>query len=100
MFSTSLDVLYLILSICLAVLTFFICWAIYYFVMSVHKLYKLTQRIEAGVAKAEEILDVARDKLKNSGAYFMVLGEIAKKAMEFVEKKKEKKERKAENKKK
>ena len=43
------------------------------------------------MAKAEEIIDIAKDKLKNSATYFMVLGEIAKKAMEFVQEKKEKK---------
>ncbi len=91
MFTTSSDVLNLVLSACLVALTFFLCWAIYYFVASVQRIFRLIKRIESGVTKAEEILDVAKDKLKNSAAYFMILGEIAKKAMEFVKEKKEKK---------
>lgn len=97
MFNTSGDILNLVLAVSVATLTFFLCWAIYYFVASAQRVYRLVKKIEAGVTKAEEIMDIARDKLKNSSAYFMILGEIAKKAMEFV---KEKKERKTASKKK
>jgi hypothetical protein len=53
------------------------------------------------VTKAEEVINIAKSKLKNSSAYFMILGEIAKKAMEFVqEKRTANKDRAAKNKKK
>jgi 5,10-methenyltetrahydromethanopterin hydrogenase len=94
MLATSNDILNLVLSICVAVLTFFLCWAIYYFVASVQKIHKIVNRVEKGVNKAEEILEMAKDKLKNSSTYFMILGEIAKKAMEFVQEKREKKREK------
>ncbi|MEI6529280.1 MAG: hypothetical protein WCN88_02645 [Candidatus Falkowbacteria bacterium] len=87
MFSTSIDILNLVLAICVAILTFFLCWAIYYFVASVQRINKITKRIETGVMKAEEVVNMAKDKLRNSSAYFMVLGEIAKKAMEYVQEK-------------
>jgi len=91
MFSTSSDILNLVLSVCLVLLTFFLCWAIYYFVASVQKIHKLIKRVESGVTKAEEIINLAKDKLKNSATYFMILGEIAKRAMEFVQTKRDKK---------
>ncbi len=91
MFSTSSDVLNLVLSVCLISLTFFLCWAIYYFIASAQRIYKLIKRVEVGVAKAEEVIDIAKDKLKNSATYFMILGEMAKRAMEFVQEKREKK---------
>lgn len=97
MFSTSSDILNLVLSICLVSLTFFLCWAIYYFIASAQRIYRLIKRVEVGVAKAEEVIDIAKDKLKNSATYFMILGEMAKRAMEFVQ---EKRERKAASKKK
>ena len=101
MFSTSLDILNLVLTVCIAVLTFFLCWAIYYFVASVQKIHQVVKRVEAGVVKVEEIINLAKDKLKNSSAYFMILAEIAKKAMEFVqEKRTEKREKKTTAKKK
>ena len=91
MFSTSADILNLVLSICLVSLTFFLCWGIYYFVSSIRTIHRLITRIEGGVAKAEEIIEIAKDKLKNSATYFMLLGEIAKKAMDFVQEKRQKK---------
>ena len=84
MFSTSLDILNLVLALCIVVLTFFLCWAIYYLVASVRRIHQITKRVEAGIAKAEQLLDIAKEKLRNSSAYFMILAEIAKKAMEFV----------------
>lgn len=95
MFSTSTDILNLVLAICAIALTFFLCWAIYYLVAGVHRIHKIIGRLEGGVAKAEEMLEIAKEKLKNSATYFMILGEIAKKAMEFVqEKQAQKRERK------
>lgn len=89
MFSTSLDVLNLVLAVCIFFLTIFLCWAIYYFIALACTVRKITKRVELGVNKAEEVVEMAREKLKNSSAYFMILGEIAKKAMEFVKEKKE-----------
>lgn len=88
MFSTSADILNLVLAVCLVILTFFLCWAIYYFAASVQKVHRVLKRVEMGIAKAEEVVNLAKEKLKNSSAYFMILGEIAKKAMEFVQEKK------------
>lgn len=84
MFSSSNDILNLVLSICLISLTFFLCWAIYYFIASVQRIYNLIKRVERGVCKAEEILDIVNDKIKNSAAFFMVLGELFKKFVNFT----------------
>jgi hypothetical protein len=91
MFNTSGDILNIVLSVCAVALTAFLCSALYYFVASIQRFYKLIRKVEEGVAKAEEVIEIAREKLKNSAAYFMVLGEIAKKAMEFVQEKRDKK---------
>jgi len=89
MFSTSIDILNVVLAVCIAALTFFLCLAIYYFIISIQRINRITKRIEQGVTRAEEVIILAKDKLKNSSAYFMILGEIAKKAMEFVQDKRE-----------
>lgn len=88
---TSADILRLVLSVCAAALTVFICWAIFYFVAGAHKIYQLIKRVERGVTKAEEAIEIVKDKLRDSSAYFVILGEIAKRALEFVKEKKEKK---------
>ncbi|OIO05651.1 hypothetical protein AUJ26_02620 [Candidatus Falkowbacteria bacterium CG1_02_37_21] len=91
MFNTSGDILDITLAVCVVVLTVFICLGLYYLVSGIHKIHKVIKRVDDGVSKAEEIIEIAREKLKNSSAYFMILGEIAKKAMEFVQEKREKK---------
>jgi len=84
MFSTSGDILNIVLTVCAIALTFFLCWGIYYLVVATHKFYKIVKRAEKGVAKAEEILDTVQDKVKNSAPYMMILGEVAKQAMSFM----------------
>jgi len=91
MLNNSGDILNIILAISIATLTIFLCWAIYYFIASAQRIYSLVRKVESGVSKAEEILDIARNKLKNSRAYFIILGEIVKQAMEFVKEKQPKK---------
>ena len=91
MFSTSQDILNLILSISVIVLAFFFCWALYYFIATAHRIHRLVKRVENSVGKAEEIVETIKSKLKNSGTYLMILGEIAKKAVEFMHEKKSKK---------
>lgn len=95
MFSTSIDILNLVLAVCIFFLTIFLCWAMYYFIALIYTVKKITRKAELGIEKAEEVVDIAREKLKNSSAYFMILGEIAKKAMEFVQTKKEEAKTKA-----
>ena len=85
MFATSYDVLNLVLSVCAIALAFFLCWALYYFIASVQKIHRLVKRVEAGVDKAEEIVDTVKDKIKNSSAYVMILSELARKAIEFIQ---------------
>ena len=89
MFSTSIDILNLVLAVCIFFLSFFLCWAIYYFVVSVQKIHRLINKVESGVSKAEQVIEIAQDKLKNSSAYFTILAEVAKRAMEFVKEKRE-----------
>ena len=91
MFSTSIDVLNLVLTVCILFLTFFLCWAIYYFISLACTIKRITKKVEMGVNKAEEVVDMARQKLSNSSVYFSIIGELAKKAMEFAKEKKESK---------
>ncbi|MFA7088180.1 MAG: hypothetical protein WC146_02460 [Patescibacteria group bacterium] len=91
MFSTSADVLNLVLSVCVVALTFFLCWSLFYFIASIRKIYKIVHRVEAGVDKAEEIIELLKRKINNSSTYFMILGEMAKKVIEFVQEKRDKK---------
>lgn len=101
MFSTSGDILNLVLSISVVVLTTFLCVALFYLISSVSKAHRVIKKVEGGVIKAEELISLVREKVKNGGAYLMLLSEIAKKAMEyFFDKSRENKEERAKTKKK
>lgn len=86
MFSSSLDILHLVLTICIFALTFFLCWSLYYFISSAQKIHKLIKRVESGVTKVEEVISLVNEKIKSGSAYLMVLTEIAKQAMEYAKK--------------
>lgn len=83
MFSTSGDILNLVLAVCVAALTIFLCTSLYYFISSFKKVHQLLRIIESGVNKTEELINLAKDKIRNGGAYLMILGELAKKAMDY-----------------
>jgi len=91
MFTTSTDILNLVLSVCLILLTFFLCLALYNLIVSLKRINKVTKIIEAGVVKVEEVVNLAKEKIKNSQTYFMILAEVAKKAFEFIQEKRSKK---------
>ncbi len=91
MFSTSADILNLILSACLVVLTFFLCWAVYYFVVSLARIHRLLKAVEGGVAKAEEVIGLVKDKLKNSSTYLMIFTEVVGRVMDLVREKRDRK---------
>lgn len=89
MFSTSVDILNLVIAACILFLTVFICVLLYNLIASLRRINKIARIIETGVVKLEELINLAKEKLRNSSAYFMILAEVAKKAMEFVKDKKE-----------
>ncbi len=84
MFSTSADVLNLVLALAIAILTFFLSLSLYYFISSAQRIHKLIKQVELGVSKAEEVISLVREKVKSSSAYMVVLAEVAKQAMAFA----------------
>ena len=100
MFSTSGDILNLVLAVCITLLTIFLVSALYYVVSGVRKIFRLVDKVESGVSKAEELIALVKDKVKSGSAYFMLLTEIAKQAIRifqdsnWIKKKTVKKEKK------
>lgn len=87
MFSTSGDILNLVLALCAATLTIFIVITIYYIISSIQKIHRVVKRVENGVTQAEELIFLVRDKVKNGSAYLMVAAEVIKQAINFASKK-------------
>lgn len=89
MFSTSSDILYLVIAVCVLFLTIFICVLLYNLIRTFHRFNRITKAIENGVIKVEELINLAKSKLQDSSAYFIILAEVAKRALEFVKDKRE-----------
>ncbi len=87
MFTTSGDILNLILAACITVLTVFLSIAIYYFISSIHKVHRLISLAEKGIIKAEELVSLVRDKVKNSSVYMTLFAEVAKQAVQYAKNK-------------
>lgn len=101
MFSTSGDILNLVIAVCVVLLTAFLCTALFYLISSVSKAHRVIKRVEGGVVKAEELISMLRERVKSGGAYLMLFSELAKKAMEhFFDKSREDKEERSKAKKK
>ena len=90
MFETSGDILNWILAASSGVLVFFLCWALYYFIASAQRIYRLIKQVETGVTKAENLIDLIKEKLSSSASYLAILGELLKRGMEFAKDRRQK----------
>lgn len=93
MFSTSADILNFVLATSIVTLTVFLCVALFYIISSFRKTQKIIRAAENIITKTDDLLSLVKDKVKNSGTYIMLLGEVLKKGLDiFSSKKKEDKE--------
>lgn len=91
MFSTSLDILYFVLSVCALFLTIFLCVALYEFIVSMTKINRLAGAIEKIVVKGGELISFVEEKVHHSSALFFGAAEIIKNIFSTFAGKKEKK---------
>jgi len=92
MFETSRDILNWVLAASSGVLVFFLCWALYYFIASAQRIYRLIKQVETGVTKAENLMDLIKEKISSSASYLAIFGELLKRGMEFAKDRKQKNE--------
>lgn len=93
MFETSRDILNWVLAASSGVLVFFLCWALYYFIASAQRIYRLIKQVETGVTKAENLIDLIKEKISSSASYVAIFGELLKRGMEFAKDRKQKNDR-------
>lgn len=91
MFSTSGDILNLVLAISIAALTAFLVALIYYVVASLRKVHHVINVVEKGVYKAEELVSLVSSKIKGSSGYFLLFAELAKQIVKITKNKAEEK---------
>ncbi|MCK9438729.1 MAG: hypothetical protein WCY43_03400 [Patescibacteria group bacterium] len=94
MMETSGDILNISISLAVLVVAFFLSWLLFYLVISFKRIYKITAQAQGIANKTENLLNLIKSKIKQSGSYLFIFSKLADKAMDyFGEKMKEKKER-------
>ncbi len=114
MFNTSRDILNIVLAVSIAGLSVFLCWSLYYLIASLRSVYKVLREIEETIQrigdltrfirdkiesgavvfnglseKALDLVQTIKDKLNNTGSYFMIISEVLKRIFDFMQEKKE-----------
>lgn len=84
MINTTLDILWLVLAACIGVLTIFLCWALYYVVRALRNGVYMVEKVTTVMQKADEVLDMAKDKLHSTGTYIGVVANVAKGVMDYM----------------
>ncbi|MCX6795449.1 MAG: hypothetical protein NT165_01820 [Candidatus Falkowbacteria bacterium] len=93
MFNTSLDILYLVLSLSALLLTVFLCLALYQFIVSARKINRLASAAEKMAIKGEELISFLHDRIGHGTALVMGLAEVIKKVIASFSGKKESKKK-------
>jgi len=107
MFSTSRDILNIVLAVCVFSLTVFLCFTLFYLLGALRNIYqaikeirkviiKITEvtnfleyKIKTGANAVKDLTENIKDKLNNSGSYLMIIGELLKRMFDFMQERKE-----------
>lgn len=96
MFETSKDVLFIVLAFCIAIFTFFICWASYYIVMmlkrahgAIKEISELIVSIKEKINRVEKLFNAIEEKIKHSASYLPLVLKGITELLNYFKKKKE-----------
>ncbi len=92
--TTSQDVLYLVIAFCVLLFTLFVCALLYYTVLSVRNLFKITKQAREVVEKLQAILSTLKKRMDSTLSYVYLLEEGIKKISETISEHKNKKKTK------
>lgn len=105
MLETSKDVLFITLSGCVLILTFFLCWAIFYIVMMLKRAHLAIKEISELIASFKEKLEhleglvkTIEEKIKHTASYLPLLLKGITELIEFIKRRKEERISKKKNK--
>jgi predicted PurR-regulated permease PerM len=92
MFDTSKDILFLVIALAVAVLTFFLCWFLYYMVSIIRQANSVVKEVESKIQSVGELIDAVKDKLTNSSAYLSLLVKSMTSFISYIRTRREKKQ--------
>ncbi len=88
MLETSKDFLFIILAFCILWITIFVSWILYYIIRIFKNTSNVISKVQETVEKLDEVIDRFKNKVEKSTSGLMILGELAKQGMDFMEKRK------------
>lgn len=100
MLDTSKDLLYIVLTFCIALLTFFLCWALYYIVMMLKRgneaLTAITETVSSvkeKIERLEKLFDTIEEKVSHTASYVPLVFKGVTELIDYLKKKKEQRRR-------
>ncbi len=94
MLETSKDVLNLVLALCIAVFTGFVCTMLWYLIAVLRDAYGLVKEVKEKLAAVENAVKGIKEKLEHSASYLGVVASAVKMGMGWMEDRKGKVEKK------
>ncbi len=94
MFKTSGDILNISIAAAVVAVAIFLCWTMYYLITNLKRINKVSKQVEIGINKIDGLIDLIKNKIKQSSSYVFLLGKLADKAMDYFNKKSTKKDKK------
>lgn len=85
---TPLNILYIVLSASVIIITVCIVWAFAYLIGTLRRIHEVEQKIVGTVDRVSSLLDSVRDKITNSSAHIATLVELGAKLFAYVKEKK------------
>lgn len=91
MIETTKDILYLVISFVVLLLTIFLCWVIFYVAMILKEFKKIVFDVRRKIELVETVLNVLKDKIEHTSSYLKLLMESVGNIVEFLKDRKEEK---------
>ena len=85
MFETSKDILNLVLALSIVGISVFVCWLLYYLIASMKKLHDVVNLFQKTLTSANELVNNAKKKLKDSSTHLKLIGMLVQKIVEEVQ---------------
>lgn len=87
MINSSLDILYLTLTFCILCITVFLCWFLFYLIVTIKKTHDVVNFLSKILTSVEGFVTDVKQKAKGSMAYFKLFGVLTEKFISYVDKK-------------
>jgi len=95
MLNTTKDIFWLVAAFSLGFFTFFVCWAIYYFIMMFRDAHRVVASIKQKIELVDNILKLVKEKLEHTSTHLTAISDnIFKIVSYFIDKQNDKKGKK------